>query len=76
MPTKAEPGATLTTVAEFPKEYFLESIVVRKDGSMLVTVFISQELWYVPPPHEKLPMKACSHPLFRAAGAWSRRGGT
>jgi hypothetical protein len=43
------PQATLTTVAEFPKQYFLENLVVRADNSVLVQVANKKELWYVPP---------------------------
>jgi hypothetical protein len=40
--------AELTTVATFPKNYFLENIVVRSDNSILLTVLNHKELWYVP----------------------------
>ena len=44
------PQARLTTVAEFPKGYFLENLAVREDNSVLVTAMNHKELWYVPPP--------------------------
>ena len=43
------PQAQLTTVARFPVKYFLENLVVRQDGSVLVTAMNNKELWYVPP---------------------------
>src|SRR5215471_10895779 len=46
----ATPGARLTTVAEFPVGTFLEDLVVREDGSMLVTDLHKKQLWYVPAP--------------------------
>lgn len=41
--------ARVTTVANFPPKYFLESMAVRSDESFLVTVLNMRELWYVPP---------------------------
>ena len=41
--------AQLKTVAEFPKNYFLENLAVREDNSVLVTAMNNKELWYVPP---------------------------
>jgi hypothetical protein len=49
MPVQAETQAKLTTIASFPTHYFLESLAVRADGSILVTVANRDELWYVPP---------------------------
>jgi hypothetical protein len=43
------PKAHLTTVAEFPKNYFLENLAMRGDNSILVTVMNHSELWYIPP---------------------------
>jgi hypothetical protein len=43
-------SAKLTTIATFPKHYFLENLAARADGSLLVTAFTEQELWYVPRP--------------------------
>lgn len=42
------PNVKLSTVATFPKNYFLENLAVRSDNSVLVTVLNHQELWYVP----------------------------
>ncbi len=56
------PQAQLTTVAEFPKTYFLESLAVRADGSFLVTAFNKKELWYVPQPRAEGPVEPlCIH---------------
>ncbi len=43
------PQARVSTVATFPKEYFLENLAVRADNSILVTAMNRKELWYVPP---------------------------
>ena len=43
------PQAKLTTIAKFPKKYFLENLSVRSDNSVLVTAMNTKELWYVPP---------------------------
>jgi hypothetical protein len=43
------PKAILSTVAAFPKGYFLENLAVRTDNSLLVTALKTRELWYVPP---------------------------
>src|SRR5271165_4379983 len=50
------PQAQLTVVAEFPKQYFLENLAVRSDGSILVTALNKKELWYVPSPNGDLPV--------------------
>jgi hypothetical protein len=50
MPSENTPRAKLVTIASFPAHYFLESMAVRADGSILVTVANRNELWYVPPP--------------------------
>jgi hypothetical protein len=42
--------ANLTTIASFPKHFFLENLAVRGDGSILVTVLNHKQLWYVPAP--------------------------
>src|ERR1700752_1064138 len=42
--------ANLTTIATFPKHFFLENLAVRADGSILVTVLNHKQLWYVPAP--------------------------
>ena len=44
------PSVKLSTVATFPKHYFLENLAVRSDNSVLVTVLNHNELWYVPFP--------------------------
>jgi hypothetical protein len=49
MPSENAPRAKLTTIASFPTLYFLESMAVRADASILVTVANRSELWYVPP---------------------------
>jgi hypothetical protein len=41
--------AKLSTVATFPKGYFIENLAVRSDNSLLVTSLKTHELWYVPP---------------------------
>jgi hypothetical protein len=41
--------ALLSTVAVFPKGYFLENLAVRSDNFLLVTSVKTHELWYVPP---------------------------
>jgi hypothetical protein len=49
--------ARIVTVAEFPEQFFLENIAVRRDGSILVTVLNRKELWLVPAPGEDLPVE-------------------
>ena len=51
------PQARLTTVAEFPPGYFLENLVVRADGSVLITEVNHRELWYVPPSDHHVPVE-------------------
>ena len=48
MPMAPIPAVTLTPVAHFPENYFLENLVVRADGSVLITTVLQKELWYVP----------------------------
>ena len=50
-PQLREPGsrARLATVAVFPRYYSLDNLAVRRDGSILVTAVLQQELWYIPP---------------------------
>ena len=56
------PQARLTTIATFPKKYFLENLAVRADNSVLVTAMNHHELWYVPPFGGKDPVTAqCIH---------------
>ncbi len=57
MPAEIIPQAKLTTVACFPKKYFLENLAVRADGSMLVTALNQKELWHVPSPKDELPVE-------------------
>ncbi|OBI15087.1 hypothetical protein A5712_29285 [Mycobacterium sp. E2327] len=42
------PAVTMTPVAFFPQWYFPENLVVRADGSILVTDVVHKELWWVP----------------------------
>jgi hypothetical protein len=49
MPMTPVPKVTLTPVAYFPQKYFIEALAVRADGSVLLTVLSSRELWWVPP---------------------------
>jgi hypothetical protein len=49
--------AKLKVVAEFPEHFFLENMVVRADGSMLITVLNRKEVWYVPAPGDTLPVE-------------------
>ncbi len=49
MPHNNAPQARVSTVTEFPTQYFLENLAVRKDNSVLVHVNNKKELWYVPP---------------------------
>src|ERR1700721_1228284 len=48
MSSSPVPQFSLTTVATFPKNYFLENLAVRADNSVLVTALNHKELWYVP----------------------------
>jgi hypothetical protein len=41
--------AVFTKITSFPSHYFLESLAVRRDNSILVTVMNHSELWYIPP---------------------------
>lgn len=50
-------GITLSPVANFSPNYFLENIAVRSDGSMLVTALNHSELWYVPAPTDNMPVE-------------------
>jgi hypothetical protein len=44
------PKVTVTPVTHLPKKYFPENLAVRADGSVLITVLLSKELWLVPAP--------------------------
>ncbi len=57
MPTEQPPRPTLITVAVFPESYLLENLVVRADGSILVTAAVQKELWYVPPATAGTPVE-------------------
>ena len=48
------PEVTVTPVAHLPKKYFLENLVVRADGSVLITALLSKELWLVAAPAREL----------------------
>src|ERR1700761_2215107 len=50
------PLAKVSIVAEFPENYFLENLAVRKDNSVLVQVANKKELWYVPPTEGTTPV--------------------
>ena len=52
--------AKLTVAAEFPKKSFLENLAIRSDNSVLVSVMLKQELWYVPPVGGDLPVEPTS----------------
>lgn len=57
MPNEISLKAKLTPVAEFPPQYFLENLAIRKDNSVLVTVFNQRELWFVPSLNAAIPVK-------------------
>jgi len=48
--------ATLTPIASFPCQYFLENVAIRDDNSILVTVANHKELWYIPPSSANVPV--------------------
>ena len=48
--------ATLTPIASFPRQYFLENLTIRDDSSILVTVANHKELWYIPPSRANVPV--------------------
>ncbi|KAH8703714.1 hypothetical protein BGW36DRAFT_355122 [Talaromyces proteolyticus] len=41
---------TATEIATFPPRYLLENIVVRHDGSIIITAYNQRELYYLPNP--------------------------
>jgi hypothetical protein len=51
------PNVKLSTVATFPKNYFLENLAMRSDNSVLVSVLNHKELWYVPPSNDGQPVE-------------------
>lgn len=61
------PEVTVTPVARFPEKYFLENLVVRADGSVLITAVLQKELWCVPGPAHTLTdpvlVHAFDHPV-------------
>ena len=57
MPSENTPQAKLTTVAFFPRHYFLENLAVRRDNSVLVTAMNHNELWYVPSVSGSVPVE-------------------
>jgi hypothetical protein len=61
------PEVTVTPVAYFPDKYFLENLVVRANGSVLITAVLQKELWYVPAPARTLTdpvlVHAFDHPV-------------
>ena len=62
------PSVKLSTVATFPKHYFLENLAVRSDNSVLVTVLNHNELWFVPSSNDEQPVEPqllfrFSHPV-------------
>jgi len=62
MPSENTPQAKLTTVACFPKKYFLENLAIRSDNSVLVSAMNHNELWYVPPLNGDVPVNpSCIH---------------
>ena len=63
-PSNESPNVMLSTVATFPKNYFLENLAVRSGNSVLVTVLNHQELWHVPASnHEQTVEPAWAEPL-------------
>jgi hypothetical protein len=63
------PSVKLSTVATFPKNYFLENLAERSDASVLVTVLNHNELWYVPSSNDEQPIEpqllfTFSHPAM------------
>lgn len=59
------PQARIATIAEFPKQYFLENLAVRHDNSVLIQVANKKELWYVPPAegdHTVTPVRLHTYP--------------
>jgi hypothetical protein len=57
----ALPEVTVTPVAYFQEKYFLENLVVRADGSVLITAVLQKELWYVPGPARTLAEPVLVH---------------
>jgi len=57
MPMSPVPAVTLTPVAYFPENYFLENLAVRADGSVLITAVLQKELWCVPGPEPRVDVR-------------------
>jgi hypothetical protein len=61
------PEVIVTPIAYFPEKYFLENLIVRTDGSVLITAVLQKELWYVPGPARTLTdpvlVHAFDHPV-------------
>jgi hypothetical protein len=61
------PEVLVTPIAYFPEKYFLENLIVRTDGSVLITAVLQKELWYVPGPARTLTdpvlVHAFDHPV-------------
>jgi hypothetical protein len=61
------PEVTVTPIAYFPEKYFPENLIVRTDGSVLITAVLQKELWYVPGPARTLTdpvlVHAFDHPV-------------
>jgi hypothetical protein len=53
--------AQITTVARFKEHTFLENIVVRRDGSILVTAYLNKQVFYIPKPGNELVMPQLLH---------------
>ncbi|MEH2184409.1 hypothetical protein [Nostoc sp.] len=56
MSSQTASQAKLTTIACFPKHYFLENLAIRSNGSILVTAMNQKELWYIPPTTVDVPI--------------------
>ena len=61
------PEVIVTAIAYFPEKYFPENLIVRTDGSVLITAVLQKELWYVPGPARTLTdpvlVHAFDHPV-------------
>jgi hypothetical protein len=58
--------AKLTTVAAFPRYYSPDNLAVRRDGPILATAVLQQELCYIPAPDtcgqaEPMPVERAGH---------------
>ena len=61
------PEVIVTAIAYFPEKYFPENLIVRTDGSVLITAVLQKELWCVPGPARTLTdpvlVHAFDHPV-------------